>query len=243
MLKKIFGLGVVTVLFESAFFVFAQDVLVPVEVPPGAEPYVEERKILSKEELDKVFVKERLKTVHGDFKLRGFGDWVVTESGQAPLTWKLSEKGFECAKESSIPCKEWVPNAVRWWILGKGWTEKWSPSMKVGVEYGEKKMISRQTPLEATPDSTPEEDPIEKEIAKFDGKRVAQEVWDWSGDESSARLFLSLRNSWVEKIEHNGQSEFLEWVVPSGKKVPELSRIILERDGRLLSFARKSSAR
>ncbi|MDB5038350.1 MAG: hypothetical protein JWQ35_1878 [Bacteriovoracaceae bacterium] len=199
-------------------------------------------------ELDAALIKERLKRIYGEFSMKAGKEWEVSYQGKTS-TWKWSDKsGWACPADSSLKCSEWVPNSFRWWVSSKGWLDNWTPVTRLGFDFGKAKSEVASAPAIAMPEAVADnavvaaeelEHPVEKiEADPLGGKKWAHEVWQWKNKkDASAKIYVSLRDQKIERIDANDLVEYLEWLDKPGR-APELLRVVLERNGTRVAFAK-----
>lgn len=206
--------------------------------PPTVLPNVQPA--LPLPELDLALAKERLHKIYGDFNLKGLGDWTVSHHGQTQV-WKLDREAWICPKEPLAPCADWMPTVFKWWILNKGWLESWNPEGRDGFDVvkGRTQPVVKENAGTSSEASNAEDDTVEKLPAEFQGTRFASELWTWkSTSDTRARLYISLRNQWIDRIDYGDTQEYLEWSLKAGKIFPELVRVVMVRGDERVSFSR-----
>lgn len=199
-------------------------------------------------DLDNVILKERLKKIYGEFSIKAKGDWQVSFDGKI-VTWKWSEKGWTCPQDPKVSCKEWIPTSFKWWVENRGWLERWTPNAKLGFEFGKTKREPAMDRAAVASSPHEESDPSAVEHAAersedrdgFAGKNWASEVWEWKSTKGeSSRVYTSLRDQRIERIDYGENVEFVEWQDKPGRSSLDLVRVTMERGGARLVFSKVS---
>jgi hypothetical protein len=188
-------------------------------------------------QLDAMLAKERLRKVYGEFNMKLGGEWQVSVDGRTDK-WKWSpEKGmWICPPDQKERCASLVPLAFKWWGRGKGWAQEWNPEKRDGLEFGRVRSESAESKVGT---GSANEDPTTEEVKAFEGKKTADEIWTWkSASGSEAKIFISLRDQRIERIESGDGVERIEWFQKQPTSVPELNKLILESSGTSVTFAR-----
>lgn len=192
-------------------------------------------------DLDANLMRERLKKIHGDFSVKATGEWKVSSQGKVQ-TWKWTAKGWVCPAEPILSCgEEWVPTSFKWWSQGRGWAESWSPVKKLGYEFGRPKLeVAKPVVTEVhTLEETPAADGDVEQADPFAGKKWALESWLWKNKkESEAKIFISLREQAIERIDTDGAIEYLDWISKPGRSALQLGKVVIEKNGIRATFSR-----
>lgn len=162
-----------------------------------------------------------------------------------------------------IDCQSSVPLSLLWWETPGKWLENYVQFERVDFLLDEKeratgKPVSSETfggllQAEGIVDqerfevlfgegevdlSVDEEEDAEPFL--LGGKRLALEEWIWTRtDGKSIRVYNSLRNQWIERIDHEGAVEFIVAKRANQWSPPRPNRIILEKDGRRITFDKR----
>lgn len=204
-------------------------------------------------ELDASILRERVRRVHGDFSLKAKGDWQVSYDGKI-VTWKWTEKGWVCPVDEKISCKEWVPTSFKWWVEGKGWLERWSPLERAGFDIGRPRITAKSDVGGAGAEHSAEtgdgvvdsgsgatQDLVSSVGHSDQPKRWAHEVWEWKSSKGeSAKLYFSLVDQRIERVDFADATEYLEWKDLPSRTAPELVRVIIEKSGIRMNFAKNA---
>lgn len=173
-----------------------------------------------------------------------------------------TQAGMEM-RESTKPtldCNRFKPVSLLWWESAGAWLDGWSRLEKRGflLDETEKQsaksldsgvfgnLLNQESFNEIFGDVVEEEPEFSEEDSdepfRLGGKRLALEEWRWvksSGEE--VKVYTSLRNNWVERIDQSGQVEYILAKRPNKWSPPRVEKIILERDGKRLTFEKKNS--
>lgn len=215
----------------------------------GAEDKVEKKKPeikkLSLNELDLELVKKRLKKAHKNFSFKVKPNWQVSFRGTTEK-WKWTKQGWECPEakpeinlgqpevivESKTVCEDWIPLSFRWWVMKKGWLKNSVPERRDAFRLWKPQADHALTRAHDIARSQ-----VEDELIIFDGKRRASEVWNWRLEDGFiVKIYISLRNQWIERIESGDWTEYIDWVQKNRWRAPEIKRIVIERGGDRISF-------
>lgn len=216
-------------------------------------------------ELDMALHKARLASIFGEKRHLDRSVWEVSIDGSSQK-WRWNGKGFKgCESSEELSCTDWIPLSFRWWLAPNNWLSGWVEFERKGFYFGAPREKPRQLrphsvlgaflaeeiakennekalELLAEQSSSDEsaDDESEMEEVLLSGKRLASEMWEWKrANGERVRIYSSLRNQWIERIDWDGVTEYIEWVPgPRRWSRPVLNRLIMERDGKRVTFTR-----
>jgi len=218
-------------------------------------------------ELDRELIRERLRKVYGNFNLKLAHTWQATFEGKTETwhwtgkSWKCPPAAVTKdpvqneVGATNVVCSEWIPASFRWWNIESGWLSNSSPLGRASFDVGQVKAekpagaASAQagkdaSSVEAGPSGSVTESNGEAEENGQDdpslsrAKRWADEVWNWQlPNHGEARVYISLRNQRIDRIDTKNSTEFIEWN-QKNQKVPEIEKIVLERGPTRLALVR-----
>lgn len=207
--------------------------------------------------LDSNFLKERVRRVHGDLAVKPGGAWQASAEGKVG-TWKWTDKGWKCAENSELSCKEDSPAAFRLWSQPKAWWDSWQPIKRLSIEVvvvpregmgavgtqveasnaGDGSAVTEEAKSGISADSDANPQPAGGSSGGST-KTKAYEVWEWrDAKDQRLKIWVSMRDYRIERLEMDGQVNVLVWESKPGRTNLELNQLILEKDGRRISLAR-----
>jgi len=184
--------------------------------------------------LDRGALVERLKKAYAPVSFKLDGDWAVT-SPTGTETWSWSQGKWRCP-QSTYKCEDFVPLSFRWFSQGKAWITAGQPGDRLGYDFKGSSYASAQRHSAKV---TAEEDEESGQVVAFEGKRNAHEVWQWQSSFSPEfKMFVSLRDYLIERLDSNEGVEILEWGAKSGRVVI-LDKVFLDRNGVRILLSKK----
>ncbi len=194
-------------------------------------------------QLDTTLLKKRLEKAHGELGKGQKSTWEVGFDGQI-YKWDWNG-GWNCsAGKEIVDCGNWKPMSLIWFETKTSWLKPWTTIVKEEFVLDEEKKIptSNTVPSEVEV-SEPAIDAVETggktaEPVRLGGQRLALQAWKWSSADKEVKVYTSLRTDWVERIDHDGIVEYLEWKRNPKTKSLTLNQLIMEKDGQRLSARR-----
>lgn len=198
--------------------------------------------------LDEARLRKTLEQTYGEFMPARPSVWKVSIEGKTE-NWTWNGYSFECPKtEPASPnlCEEWTPQSFRWFLSGQKWLEPWIQMRADSFFLGRPEIQARdldksveaslQEDSEIDPNA-PEEDELEF-IPEWEANRMASERWNWTDREGkNSRFYISLRNQWIERVDPDSlSSEYLKWERKKKWSKPTLTKLVLDRNGKRVSF-------
>ncbi len=182
---------------------------------------------------DRVAIIERLKKAYAPVSVKLDGTWVVT-TASGTETWTYTPQGWKCP-QSTLNCADWWPASFKWFGAGKSWLSVGGPNGRSSFDFQGQ---SRQGAERST--AAVSEETEETETIRFEGKRNAVEIWDWSFPfDSNAKVGISLRDYLIERVQTSALVESLEWGNRAGTKGLSLERLLLDKNGEKILLNRK----
>jgi len=220
---------------------------------------VEEVPTLSLDELDRELVIKRIEKSHMNFRFKLKPSWKVSFDGTTQ-NWMWNGSGWDCSQAKtndindgsemieapSFNCEDWVPLSFQWWVLSRSWLltsypdrksvfKLWRPQADRAMA-GDGQIFPFADLVEEV--EREESKDLKDQLTIFDGKRRASEVWEWRlHDGKLARIYISLRNQWIERIERGDWTEYIEWQQKNKWRAPEIKRVVVEANGKRFSFS------
>lgn len=194
--------------------------------------------------LDEARLRRQMQTIYGEFGVRRTSEWKVAIQGNIQ-TWTWDGEKFICPDSQNDPnfdCNQWVPLSFKWFLSSNRWLEPWVSMRRKGFFLGKPEPKSRQLNLQTiemvSVGQEFEDESQEEQAWEWSGKRLASRIWEWVGrDGQSLNVYISLRNSWIERIDPDPySSEYLEWKKENRYSKPALSKLVLDRQGMRVSF-------
>lgn len=183
--------------------------------------------------LDRQSLVERLKKAYAPVSFKIDGDWLVT-SPSGTETWTWSQGKWRCP-QSTYKCDDFVPLSFRWFLLGKTWISAGQPGDRLGYDFKGSSHASAQRHSSQNQEG---EDEAATTVT-FEGKRNAHEVWNWQSTFSPEfKIYVSLRDYLIERIESSDSFEILEWGSRSSRSVM-LDKVFLDRSGVRVLLSKK----
>lgn len=218
----------------------------------------------TQEELDRELLLSRLIEIYGQKRYIDRSVWEVSREGETQ-EWVWTGSQFEgCETTENFTCSNWIPISFQWFLSRNNWLEGWTTFSREEFYLGETKAkprvisahsvlgtflmeeLAREDPSQIAKLESEEINEVggedEDEEILIGGKRLAAEIWTWTRPGFSPfKIYSSLRNQWIERIDDGGSKEFLEWKEgPKRWSRPTLERVVLEKEGRRLTFKRSS---
>ena len=192
---------------------------------------------------DVELTRERVRKIHGDFLLKLQGDWKSSLEGRVE-PWKWTAQGWKCGtKEDPMSCAGWTPFSFQ--IFSKNFWQNWRPVNRVSFEVVKAKIEQARPRAVEKTEATPEEaaDPVAVEAAPAApiwGRNSIGELWVWKNSKGEElKVFLSARDSRIDRIEYNGQTEIFEWAMVGNRRTLDLSKLIIEKNGTQAVISKK----
>lgn len=229
------------------------------QVPQGVEENSSQTTTLS--ELDAAILKKRMEDIYGEYGRAKSSTWTVDFGGKSEdWVWNGSEFACESKAEAEevsaelepLPdefpdCSNWVPLSFKWWQSKNAWLEPWVSFEKLGYELtAETKKSKPRRSVEivqsiiVAEQEAAEQSPQDEEPILLGGKRPALEAWLWRDiQDRELKVYTSLRNNWVERIDHGDTTEYIEWTQANRWTKPEIRKVFVERGGVRLGMTRK----
>jgi hypothetical protein len=184
--------------------------------------------------LDRGSLVERVKKAYAPVNFKFDGEWLVT-SPTGTETWTWSQGKWRCP-QSTYKCDDFVPVSFRWFSQGKSWISAGQPGERIGYDFkGSSNASSHRHSAKTGAD---EEDDGNVGV-NFEGKRNAHEVWVWQSSFSPEfKIFVSLRDYLIERLDTGDGTEILEWGARSGKTMA-LDKVFLDRAGVRILLSKK----
>jgi hypothetical protein len=215
-------------------------VSLPLVAQSGAPSVLPEKKILASdlEQLDSTILRRKLERIHGESGRAGSSKWEVAFGGQI-YNWDWNS-GWTCPSSKEVlDCSQWSPLSLRWFETKNLWLKPWTQMNKKNILLEADKKIPQSQSTTAPVEGEVIEEPVESEAIRLGGQRLALQAWDWQSNEGKTlRVYTSLRNARVERIDHDGMEEYVEWRQNPKTKSLQIQQIILERDGQRLTARR-----
>lgn len=203
--------------------------------------------------LDAAILTHRLKRIYGPYGSPKKTDWNVSMGGKTEA-WVWDGKSFSCPHKEEWDCSLWVPKSFEWWLSKGAWLDNWVSFTRTGffLEQDQLNKSSKRAGLRNIDDLIPsqegegvelaplpsaEEREEEDDVVEIGGKKQASEVWDWvSQSGENIKVYSSLRNQWIERIDYDDSREYIEWIKPSRWAPMEIKSVTLDRDGQRISY-------
>jgi len=204
-----------------------------------------EKPVLSSDlnQLDMTLLKKRLEKAHGELGKGQKSTWEIGFAGQN-FKWEWNG-GWSCpVGKEVIDCNDWKPASLSWFETKTAWLKPWTSIKKEEFVLDEERKIPTSNPNPGEAEATePSVEPIEaggkgSEPVRLGGQRLALQAWKWSSGDKDVKVYTSLRSDWVERIDHDGVVEYIEWKRSPKTKALVLSQLIMEKDGQRLSARR-----
>ncbi len=192
-------------------------------------------------ELDENILRRKLERTHGESGRAGKSLWEVAFGGQI-YRWEWNGQWSCPSSKDSLDCAAWVPVSLEWFETKNAWLRPWTRLKKERIVLD----ADRKIPVsggESSDGATEDSTAVVDEEIKLGGQRLALQAWDWRSDDGrSLRVYTSLRNSRIERIDHGGIEEYIEWKQNPKSKSLQIQQIIFEKSGQRLSARRVESA-
>ena len=188
-------------------------------------------------DLDTALLKERIRKVHGDFRLKLSGEWKAGLEGRNE-SWKWLDKGWKCgSKESQAACNSWVPQSFLAWQAG-AFLEQWTPKNRLSFEVQKPKAVARAKPTEVSEENAGDPEPSSAHVDW--GQNWVGELWSFENTKGEAlRVLVSARDQRIERMEFpSGAIEYYEWA-PGKSGALEIAKLVMEKDGVKAIISRK----
>jgi len=197
-------------------------------------------------QLDATLLKKRLERAHGELGKSQKSTWEIGFAGQN-LKWDWNGAWICPNGKEVVDCNDWKPKSLAWFETKTAWLKPWTSMKKDEFVLDEERKIPTSSPAVGDDDAVePPSDPVEaggksSEPVRLSGQRLALQAWKWSSADQEVKVYTSLRSDWVERIDHDGVVEYIEWKRNPKTKALVLSQLIIEKDGQRLSARRLES--
>jgi hypothetical protein len=179
-------------------------------------------------ELD--FLKERVRTVHGDFSMKIQGEWRASLEGRTE-SWRWTGQNWKCGtKTETLSCEAW--KVFGFDLLGKNFWTNWSPVKRIDFDIIKAKVEAKRQQADKLESSEDVSSPEAAHVVPLWSKNIIGERWLWNSSKGEElKTLISARDSRIERIEFGDRVEAYEWAFVGAKKTLELTKVVLEKNG------------